>query len=129
MGRSSGVFPSYVRLDINHRRPPEGWDQGSKRCIICDKNWPNLTVFVPTPCCDAIGGTIGDGKPDMTWPQAVSDLIHFRFEKWYDKWNEGASDVDLNWNNEYPVSEDDVREGMREIEKFISDIEEPHFHT
>lgn len=129
MGRSNGTFPSYVRLDLDHRQPPDGWKDGARKCIECGRNWPNVAAFVPTPCCDKVGGIVMDAVPDMTWPEAVSALLHFRFNRYYEKWNEGMSDAELNWSQEFPVNDDEVSEGMKEIEEFLSDLEQSNFQV
>lgn len=125
MSRSTNIYPSYVKLDLDQRKPPEGWRDGVRRCIICDRNWPNLPIFVPTPCCNAVGGIVLDANPDMTWPEAVSALFHFRFERYYDKWNEGITDEQMKWIDiDLPVSDEEMSEGMQEIDAFLNQLEE-----
>lgn len=124
MSRSDHTYPSYVKLDIDHQRPPTGWKDGSRRCGACGKNWPNLGMFSPTPCCNAQGGIVSDGTPDVTWPEAVSALLHFRFEKYYDRWNEGVTDEQIKWVDIHTgISDAEMSEGMKEIEQLISKVE------
>jgi hypothetical protein len=57
----------------------------------------------------------------MTWPLAVKMLLMNRFEKWYERWNDGATDEDLVWLDiEVPYTEDELVEGLEEIENLVN---------
>lgn len=122
MSRSDQIFPSYIKLDLNPDQPKAGWEDGCRRCQRCGKSWPNLSVFSPSPCCNVASGIVKTAKPDMSWHDAVMKLIHVKFERFYEKWNEGLTDEELYWTNtESNVSDDEISEGMQEIEKLISE--------
>ena len=97
MSRRDGVFPPYVKLDLDKEvwqpKLPDYYDQ-SRCCNNCGTGWPNLDYFRMSPCCNDIT-TIVPGGPDMRWPDAVDALQKFRFEKYYDKYNDGLSDEEL----------------------------------
>lgn len=123
MSRSDGTYPGYVKLTYSKTNPPEDWDEGARRCIQCKKNWPNLSEFSPSPCCNHQAGIVADATPDTNWPDAYSDLLRFRFDRFYEKWNDGATDIELCWNNTEPVSDDEVCEGIKEINSLIASLE------
>lgn len=121
MSRLDGTYPSYVKLDIDASHPPKGWNDGARRCEHCNKDWPNLSLFSPSPCCGANAGIVSTAIPDMTWPLAVKMLLTHRFEKWYERWNDGASDEDLVWMDiEVPYSEHELEEGLEEIDHLVN---------
>jgi hypothetical protein len=125
MPRSDGKYPHYVKLDVDPHNPPDGWDEGCRRCIVCKKNWPNIAVFSPSPCCNQQAGIVADGMPDVNWKEAVHYLLHSKFDKFYERWNEEATDEELRWISveDFPVSEQEMNEGMQEIEALIADVE------
>lgn len=122
MSRSDGEYPGYIKLQIDPKRPVEGWNDGARRCIACKKAWPNLALFSPSPCCNANAGVVSSAEPDMSWESAVKSLLHARFERYYEKWNEGASDEQLMWlvDDDMSFSEHEYKEGLKEIENLIS---------
>lgn len=124
MSRSNNSFPSYVKLDINPARPKKGWDDGCRRCSECGKSWPNIASFSPSPCHNVTAGIVKTSPPDMTWPAAVKELLRAKFNKYYEQWNEGTSDEELYWTEESVPSEQEISEGMKEIEKLIACMEE-----
>jgi hypothetical protein len=112
MTRSDGKFPVYKKLKVDPKRPPEGWrDNGARRCLACGKGWPNMPIFAPSPCCGQQAGIVVDANPDVTWPEAVHALLQARFERFYQQWNEDATDEDLLYSEE-------------EIEKSLDEIQE-----
>jgi hypothetical protein len=122
MSRTDGTYPSYVRLDIDANNPPKDWNDGARRCEYCTKDWPNVSTFSPSPCCGANANIVSTATPDMTWPLAVKMLLTHRFDKWYERWNDGASDEDLTWVQaiEVPYSEQELEEGLEEIANLIN---------
>lgn len=120
MTRSDGTFPSYVKLNLSFDDPPKDWNVGVRRCIQCGKNWPNLNHFSPSPCCNAQAGVVADAIPDMGWEVALRDLLRFRFERYYERWNEGFTDEQLMFVegiDTLPPSEEEISDGMAEIER------------
>lgn len=128
MSRSDGEFPLYTKLDYNVDDPPEGWNQGCRRCATCKKNWPNIPGFSPSPCCNYQTGIVADGTPDMSWQDAYRELMNFRFDRFYEKYNEGASDVELCWNSNERPSEQEISEGLDKLNSLISEMEEEETH-
>jgi len=61
----------------------------------------------------------------MTWSEAVKQLLDARFERYYDKWNDDVTDEALLWDESiedgYPISEEDLRDGIVEIERLIGE--------
>lgn len=127
MSRSDGSFPSYVKMDLDPQQPRPGWNKGCRRCSNCGRNWPNVAVFSPSPCHDVDAGIVSTSAPDMTWSVAVHELLDAKFEKYYDRWNEGLSDEELYWtvDSSTSVSESEINEGMKEIENLLID-RQPH---
>jgi hypothetical protein len=128
MARSDETFPAYAKLDYSKDNPPKLWDQGCRRCSVCKRNWPNVPEFSPSPCCNHQAGIVADGMPDMDWPSAYHDLQMFRFERFYEKYNEGTSDVELCWNTNDEPSEQEISEGLEKLNSFISSMEEEEAH-
>lgn len=122
MSRSDGQYPSYVKLNVDPHKPPTGWDHGARRCIRCKKAWPNLAIFSPSPCCNENAGQSNTAEPDMSWADAVQHLLRAKFDRYYEKWNEGATDEQLMWmvDDDMPFSEHEYKEGLKEIERLIS---------
>lgn len=122
MSRSDHTFPSYIKIDLDPDKPKAGWDSGCRRCSKCSMSWPNVPVFSPSPCHNVAAGIVKSAKPEMSWHDAVLALFKARFDKYYEKWNEGLSDEELYWTNtESKVSDAEISEGMKEIEKMISE--------
>lgn len=123
MSRTDGQFPPHIKLDYDKNTPPEGWNNGARRCIACKKDWPNMPEFSPSPCCDQQAGTVMDTVPDMNWRVAYAELLKFRFEKYYEKWNDGVSDVELCWNHNEQVSDQEISEGLEKLNALIDSLE------
>lgn len=128
MTRSDGKFPQYARLDLNRKDPPNGWNEGSRRCIKCKKDWPNLPEFSPSPCCDERAGIVSDGEVDISWPDAYAELMRFRFNRIYEKWNEGTTDIELAWANDEAFSDEEISEGMKKLTTLIDSLEKESAH-
>ena len=128
MSRSDGTFPQYVKLDYSKSEAPENWNDGVRRCKECKKNWPNLPEFSPSPCCNCQAGTVSDALPDMDWETAYIELVRFRFDRVYEKWNDGATDIELAWSSIEPISDQEISEGLEELNSFLSSLEEEHTH-
>lgn len=90
--------------------------------MVCNKDWPNISVFSPSPCCNAQAGVVATAQPEMTWGRAVKELMYFRFERYYENWNEGVTDEEMTWLDlgEMPYTEHEYVEGIKEIERIIS---------
>jgi hypothetical protein len=122
MTRSTGRYPSYVKISLDPELPPDGWNEGIRRCMSCKKAWPNLGIFSPSPCCNVHAGiSMGEElHPDMTWSAAVKALLIYRFEKYYERWNEGLSDEDLvNLGNGVPYSDIKEKDIIGELEDLL----------
>lgn len=127
MSRSDGSFPVYNKLDLDKDHPRKDWDEGCRRCIQCGKSWPNISSFSPSPCCSVAAGTVGNMSPDMSWKEAVIALHTSRFERIYSVWNEDMSDEQLSWipdSEADPISEQDIIDGLEEIDQLIANIGE-----
>jgi len=61
----------------------------------------------------------------MTWAEAVKRLLKARFERYYEKWNDDVTDEALVWDetidDNFPINEEDLRQGMEEIERIIGE--------
>lgn len=91
MARSDGRYPEYKQLDVHPEKPPPGyWELGVRECISCKTHWPNLLMFVPSPCChdDTL---VRDDAPPPVWRNAIRDLLRAKFERYYEEWNEGSN--------------------------------------
>jgi hypothetical protein len=122
MTRSDGSFPSYKKIAYSKDTPEDYYSNDALRCGVCEKLWPNYKEFQPeSPCCGAPMILAKNKSPDMTWPVAVKALIYHKFERFYEKWNEDATDAELEWGEtgKVVVSEKDVAEGMQEIDRII----------
>ncbi len=111
MSRSDGKFPALTKLQIDPDVWPSNYYAKSQRCTECNENWPMPHLFRPSVCCDAPTKP-SDNAPDMRWPEAVTQLLQRRFERYYDEYNEGFTDEELQWD------ETTLRE---EVEKLIED--------
>lgn len=126
MTRSNGSFPTFTKTDLDPRSPKTGWNVGCRRCMQCGKNWPNISAFSPSPCCNTQSGIVGDGTPEMDWSSAVKQLLSLKFERLYERWNEGVSDEQLMWltpPDKSLVSELEISEGLDEIDRIINSLE------
>jgi len=125
MSRKNKTFPKYVKLKIEKdSHPADLWEKGSRRCSKCNTQWPAYSIFNPSPCCNANTAVV-DASPHMTWSEAVKQLLDARFERYYDKWNDDVTDEALLWDESiedgYPISEEDLRDGIVEIERLIGE--------
>jgi hypothetical protein len=61
----------------------------------------------------------------MTWGEAVVKLLHARFERYYEKWNDDVTDeallFDTTLDDRFAISENDLREGLDEIDRLIGE--------
>lgn len=129
MSRKDGEFPPYTKLRYHKDSPPEGWNEGARRCIECKKDWPNLPEFAPSPCCNQQCGVVGDATPEGTWRTAYAELLKFRFERYYEKWNDGASDIELCWNDNAEVSDSEISEGLEKLNALIDSLEKETYDS
>lgn len=125
MSRKDGTFPKYVKLKIDKNSPPADlFERGSRKCIKCDTHWPCYSIFNPSPCCNANTAPV-EGTPSMTWVEATRQLLLARFERYYEKWNDDVTDeallFDATLEDRFPINEDDLREGMDEIDRLIGE--------
>lgn len=121
--RYDGTFPHYTKLEYNKSSPPQGWNEGARRCMECKRDWPNLPEFSPSPCCNMQAGVVSDASTEMTWADAYGALMLFRFERIYEKWNDGMTDVELIWTSNESYNEDLINEGLEEINSLILSVE------
>jgi hypothetical protein len=122
MSRSDGTFPSYSTIEISAIDPPDGWNDGARKCRACGKNWPRVRHFSPSPCCGVEAGIVTTSRPDMTWDIAAKALLNSRFEKYYERWNEGITDEQIAWvtTEGETFSDADFAQGLEEIERLCS---------
>jgi len=124
MSRKDRKFPKHIVLKIDGENPPADlWERGSRRCIKCGTQWPAYSIFNPSPCCNANAAVIPEA-PSMTWSEAVKRLLFARFERYYEKWNDDVTDEALLFDESidaFPISEDDLREGLAEIDRLIGE--------
>jgi hypothetical protein len=59
----------------------------------------------------------------MRWPEAVWLLLEFRFGKFYDEWNEGIEDDELDWVELRANGELDDNKIAAAIEEFVEDAQ------
>lgn len=61
----------------------------------------------------------------MSWAEAVSALKQSRFERYYERWNEGVTDEQLVWMNpvEVPYSEQELEKGLDELNSFLDEVQ------
>jgi len=122
MSRSDGRMPAYIPLDIDKDLWPANYWDNSRRCTgeNCGLKWPDTHLFTTSPCCKS--NTIREeGPPDIRWPEAVSRLLHLRFERFYEEWNEGRSDEELAWEDVKTGGEYDHNKASKEVDRFIED--------
>ncbi len=114
MGRSTGVFPRNIRLDIDPAKWPDNYYDRSYQCTECGENWPHTHLFsAKSMCCDANTQSKKE-SPSMRWPDAVFSLLSKRFDRFYDEYNEGITDDELGLNPE------EIAEG---IERLITETQ------
>jgi hypothetical protein len=125
MSRKNNTFPKYLKLTIDPDNPPEDlWERGSRKCAKCGVQWPNYSIFHPSPCCNQ-STYVQPGDPEMTWPTAVKRLLAARFERYYEQWNEDVTDEEIMWDDSiednFPIDEQALRQGMEEIDRLIGE--------
>jgi hypothetical protein len=119
MSRSDGKFPKVHKVTLTNADVPEDWSV-SRRCVSCNKHWPDHAAFAPTPCCDS-AIVRQQVPPDMSWQDAVFVLKEKAFDRAYDEWNEGFSDEQLLWED---VTTDGALDDAKindALEEFIDD--------
>lgn len=94
MARNEGTFPPYVKLDINPDSWPNHYWESARKCDNCGDNWPNTHLFTESPCCGSETTQV-DAPPERRWPEAVRELLFYRFGNWYIEYDGGTSDEDL----------------------------------
>lgn len=128
MSRTNNTFPKYVKLKVDAANPPHDlWERGGRKCVKCGINWPNYSIFNPSPCCDATTGVV-QNSAEMPWSEAVKRLLNARFERYYEKWNEDVTDEALLFDSSIEVAgividERELQSGMAEIERLIGEPE------
>jgi len=57
----------------------------------------------------------------MVWVEAVSKLLHARFERYYNQWNDDVTDEAIVYDEsikaEFPIDPDMLAQGLEEIER------------
>lgn len=118
MARSDGKFPSYTKLRIDPKKWPEHYWDSSLSCTSCDKRWPNTHLF--KTCVDCGGKTTQvEDAPNVRWPEAVSAILHARFESLYEIWNEDVPDEKLEWEDVKTNGELDKAKVTSAVEELI----------
>lgn len=95
MSRSTGSFPHYTKIDVDPNEFPKDYWNASQVCPNCETRWPSSHLFSITPCCGEKATVDTHAAPDMRWPDAIKSLLTVRFENFYEKYNEGKSDDQL----------------------------------
>lgn len=124
MPRSDGNFPSYVRLKIDPDLWPDNYWDESRRCIGCERHWPNTHLFEICPGCGRKTGKVASA-PDMRWPEAISALVTSRFEALYEIWNEGVEDEQLEWEDVKTDGKLDNNKLQEVVDNFLGNVKEP----
>jgi hypothetical protein len=126
MSRKDQTYPKYVKLKIDPDVPPNDlWERGSRQCVSCGINWPNYSIFNPSPCCDQPTNIV-EATSELTWAESVKKLLNSRFERYYEKWNEQVTDEALLFDDSVEIPSFDIdksqyEEGMAEIERLIGE--------
>lgn len=119
-------YPEYTKINLDPKKVPVGYGDSSRRCVECETRWPNHSKFLlgDSPCCRSKMTVIGE-TPSMTWPEAIKGLKHYHFNKWYEKYNEGKSEAELEWNGDpLDINEVELEDSMKEIELEINELTE-----
>lgn len=120
MSRSDGEFPKYQRLEIDENEWPVDYWESHRRCSSCGAKWPDTVAFAVSPCCGN-PTTRDSGPPDLRWDKAISALKHREFEKFYEEWNEGVSDEQLDWIELMTNGNLDPKKVRKAVNDFIKD--------
>jgi len=120
MSRSKGTFPRYSKVDVDPELWPLRYWDASRFCESCGTRWPNTHLFSKCPTCD-IGTTIDEhSAPDMRWPDAVKSYLASRFEKLYERYNEGRTDQELIYEDEKKSEDFDFDKIDTEIKNSVT---------
>lgn len=119
MSRSDGTFPPYYRVDLDPNVWPQKYWDSARRCLGCELRWPNTLSFELCPHCGA-GTEVSQSPPDMRWPEAIRELLKFRFETWYEAYNDGLTDEQIVWEDVKTNGEIDDQKIKRAVEEFIT---------
>lgn len=95
MSRTDGKFPRYIKLDIDQDNWPDNYWSSSRFCRECGTHWPNTHLFETCLNCDISTSVDTYSPPEMRWPDAITSLLTYRFEKLYEIYNEGIDDKQL----------------------------------
>lgn len=125
MSRSDGQFPPYTKLQLDPNEWPSDFFTKSRECVECGFLWPHPHVFDPTPCCNA-GANIVDVAPDIRWPDALKRLLEARFNLWYEEYNDGLADEQLDWESVLSHGEVDEEKAQRAIDSIQIPEREPY---
>jgi hypothetical protein len=123
MGRLSGTFPPYSKIDVDPEEWPDNYWESSRECPQCKKHWPAIGLFHESPCCGASTILTEKEVPDMRWPDAVKALLTHRFNRWYDEYNEDIDDEKLPWTDVTTNGQFDEDKAQAEVEALIEDVE------
>lgn len=123
MSRKDSVYPKHVKLKIDPKNPPADlFERGSRRCVKCGTQWPNYSIFTPSPCCEGASQNIAT-PPHMTWEESSRLLLHARFERYYEKWNDDVTDEAIIYDEsikaEIAIDPELLAQGLEEIEVII----------
>ena len=114
-------YPEYIKLDLDPNKIPKGYGEKSVRCVSCGLKWPALKPFEGSSvCCKS--STIDDtDSPDISWSDAVHKLQKRRFDEWYEKFNSGLNEDEIDWiSDPLEVIDDDLL--LEELEQEIDEI-------
>lgn len=125
MGRLNGTYPSYSRLKFDPEIWPDHYWDKCRECTNCEEIcWPALDEFKTSPCCTAPTKVVEGISPNIRWPEALKQLLTFRFDTWYDKYNENVSDERLHWEDLKTAGKVDDGKVKKEITTFLKSAEE-----
>jgi hypothetical protein len=124
MGRLEGTYPTYSKIDVDPQEWPDSYWESSRECPKCKKQWPAIGLFHESPCCGATT-ILAEEVPDMRWPEAVTALLTYRFNKWYDEYNENVDDDKLPWTDITTNGQFDETKAQAEVEALLDDVQEP----
>jgi hypothetical protein len=122
MGRLDGTFPPYQKLEIDSDVWPDDYWESSRRCPKCGQCWPANGLFHISPCCGESTILNADEVPHMRWPDAVKELLKFRFGQWYEEYNDAVDDERLPWTDITTNGQFDEVKAKAEVDALIDDV-------
>lgn len=122
MSRTDGKFPEYAKLTIDPKNWPNKYWETSRACKVCEYRWPYVPLFYRSPCCGADTEVIEE-PPNLRWPEAISQLIYSRFERYYEEYNEGVPDDQLDWEDVKTDGEFDEEKAAVEVDALLKDAQ------